>query len=197
MLSWWWWLMGLCCVVPLPLNTLKEGGRVGCDSAAGVHRPVHCFQKTGVGRRRRDLSCTHPGATPLKPSIVSLTQGEHRRGLWSAFTFGDFQPLLPCAPCTSFPGIHPGLALRSPVCREALCEPVQVRAQSSCDRLCGVTLHLVQFLVRKWEVQGPCSPAAGNSLGLHPGGASWVSRTYLRPRDSERKRWVRGGGEVG
>ena len=96
------------------------------------------------------MSYTYPGLNFLETQHCYLAQAGSQ---WSAFTFGDFQTPSPCALCTSFPGVHPGLALRSPVCWEALCEPVQVRAQEGLrPSLCGMTLHPCAVL--SWEVGG-------------------------------------------
>lgn len=176
-------LMKLCSSsVPYTSTGLKERGWVGCDSAAGVHRSVDCFQKIRLGRRERDLSCIYPGSPVLKPGMASRTQGE-----------GGLDLKAPAALCSSFPGIHLGLALRSPVCREALCEPVQVRALRGCSPPC-TPVHFLAGTGGYGPSQGAgslftsCREQSGAPSEASQG-PSPESGTFLRPRDSQRERW--------
>lgn len=159
----------------------------------------HCFQREVVvhppGSRERPA--THPG--PRLPELCSRPLPPCPRRCWEAAGSCHHSAVLSRALQTSFAGIHLGPALGRPVCREALCEPVQVRASGRAGTWPGGNRKVWPFQrAAPWfldfreqprapsGLHGKLGPAAGQ--GAEPresggGGASGVSGTVILPWD--------------
>lgn len=160
-------------------------GNVGATGAgAGATRFTE-----GDGAARpsgsRDGPAAHPGPRRLELQARCPRSAGPRRPLrslsWARLAAVATLAALSPAPHTSFAGVHLGPALGRPVCREALREPVQVRASGGAGTRPGEDWKAWPFpLVPRLQEQpgapsglrGKLGPAAGRGAEPRPWGSS-------------------------